>query len=147
MQNLQGLVESYLKSVGYNLIDVRPGFVVADRLGLSGDRDTRLHWIVTPSGREDFAALERRLLGDFVAAIAKYPRAKSWLIVPPGGGFSRNFRVESGRLGVQFTAPIDFFDAPFKHEEAPQAWSLIKSIVDSASATPRVERALKSVEK
>ena len=70
METLQNLVESYLESAGFNLIDTREGFIVADKLGFGGDRDTQLVWVTPPPRRVDnFDQLEKKLLREFETII------------------------------------------------------------------------------
>jgi hypothetical protein len=45
MRDIQKLVETYLASAGYNFLQQRDGFLVADRLGLGGLRDTWAVWL------------------------------------------------------------------------------------------------------
>jgi hypothetical protein len=38
-------VEGYLRSAGFNLLNTDQGFLVADKPGVGGDRDTLLVWL------------------------------------------------------------------------------------------------------
>lgn len=138
MDNLQKLVQSYLESAGYKLIDLREGFIVVDRLLLGGDRDTRLLWIIPPPIEiEDFHQLELRLLREFEANITQYPEARCFLLVHTQEGISRDFRSEAyGRFRIKIRTPIQFFDAPYRSEsqqettEERKAASGVKSAID-----------------
>ena len=140
MDTLQSDVQSYLESTGFNLLDIREGFVVADELRPGGYHDTRLVWVAPPpTVIRDFAQLEQRLLQEFEALIPQYPNARYFLVVYTREGFSRDFRSELTRLRVGWRVPIQFFDTPFKSEEAPHATkSAIDSLRDPAIHRQRV---------
>lgn len=139
MDNLQQLIEGYLASEGFNLLDVKPGFVVADRPTVGGARDTRLVWVPTePDHAANFPQLERRLLSQFNAVIPQYPNASYSIVTSWLGGFSRDFTSETSRLRVRRNPPVQFFDAPFKFEDAPEAASAIKSLRDAGMRWRRV---------
>jgi len=138
MEELQGLVKGYLKAAKYNLLDERHGFVVADRLEWGAVRDTRLFWMPSvPTAEGDFARFEQDLLRECEARMPAYPGAKSFIIVRSRGGFSRNFHAELRRLGVSMRVPVEFFDAPFRFEEAPGAASAIQSLREAESPSMR----------
>jgi len=139
MESLETLVESYLKSAGFNIIDSREGFIVADRLVLGGDRDTRLFWTPPPSIDIDgFEVLEHRLLEEFKAIMPQYPDAKYSIVAHTLEGFSREFRSEVIGLRIRMLVPIQFFDAPFRIEENPKAASAISILRDTELARKRV---------
>jgi hypothetical protein len=139
VHDMQALVEGYLESAGYNLIEKGPGFIVADRAEFGGaGRDTRLYWIVPPALPEDIRSMEPRLAASFMENLRRFPKARAWLISPVGGGFSKRFRHEAQQLGIRISSPIHFFDAPFKHEEAPETASVARSILERASKTQRI---------
>lgn len=115
MATLQSLAQSYLKSADFNLIDIREDFVIADKLGIGGDRDTRLLWTLPPPvSISDFSKLEQRLLREFKAISPKYPNARYYIIVHTREGFSRDFRSELSKLHIRMRTTIEFFDAPFR---------------------------------
>ena len=115
MAQLQKLVEDYVGSLGFRLLDRREGFVIADHLGYAGERSTWLVWIPKPpSLPQDFPSLERSLRGELNKLLPRYPRGRSLVVMPTLEGFSTAFRREAGRLGVELTVPIRFFDSPFK---------------------------------
>jgi len=133
MTNLQALVQSYLTSAGFNLPDVRTGFLVADRLGVGGERDTRLFWVAPPPVEvRDFRQLEARLLDEFGILIPQYAAARPFLLVETPEGLSREFLADARRLGVTIRVPAHFFDTPFKHEEAPDATTTVKKLGSEA---------------
>jgi len=139
MDTLQKLVQTYLQSVGFKLLDIRKDFVVADKLELAGDRDTRLVWIPsTPESERDFSLRELRLIEEFEKLIPQYPNAKYYIVADTLEGFSKNFRSEASNLRVKMRVPIQFFDTPFKHEEAPEAASTIKHLSDEKLLRERV---------
>lgn len=138
MTTLQGLIQDFLSSAGFSLLDTRDGFVLADKLGFGGDRDTRLLWITPPPVEvRDFREQETRLLKEFERAAVQYPQAKPFLVAETLEGFSRDFRSEAIRRRVGLNVPVQFFDAPYRIEEAPEAASAMKSIVE-APTTKRV---------
>jgi hypothetical protein len=128
MSELQGPVESYLQSADYRLLEQRSGFVIADRLGLGGERDTWLVWVPkTPPLLEDYWRLESSLLGQFSTHLPQYPRAKCFVVLPTFEGFSQDFRSECRRLNVTLTVPIRFFDAPYKVDLSSKYTSAIST--------------------
>ncbi len=141
MENLQNMVEGYIKSHDYKMLDCREGFMVADKLFLGGEHDTWLIWITPPSvAVKNFNALEKRLLDDFDNMSAIYPKARYSIVAFSREGFSRDFLAEIRRLGVRLRVPIQFFDTPFKHEEAPGSASIIKTLIDSEATVRRVRQ-------
>jgi hypothetical protein len=139
MEILQSLIQGYLESADYNLLDVREGFLVADRLQLGGYRDTRLLWIPPPSTRiDDFRQLEHRFLREFEKVIPQYQDARCFIVAHTLEGFSKEFRSEAARLRVSMSVPILFLDAPFKIEEAPQTSSVMKTLKETELGNKRV---------
>ncbi|MDD5556782.1 MAG: pentapeptide repeat-containing protein [bacterium] len=92
---------------------------MADKLVLGHDRDTLIVW--TPSVGSDPARAEASLLSRIRAIQANYPDAKTRLLVPFRGGFSRDFLQALVECRIARLAPIQFFDTAFKHEDAPRA--------------------------
>ncbi len=139
MEILQNLIQSYLQSAGYNLLDIKEGFIVADKWGLGGDRDTRLLWILpAPVRVKNFQDLERHLIRDFESVIPQYPNSTYSIVVYTLEGLSRDFRSEAARLGVKLRVPVQFFDAPYRIEDAPQAASAINTLRDPEPVRKRV---------
>jgi hypothetical protein len=132
-------VESYLRSADYNLLNSEPGFVVADKPGVGGDRDTLLVWLPTelyPS--RSFGQLEPSLIDKIEEAIERYPDARYTILVDTLEGISRTFSDIASGHGVKIRVPVQFFDAPFRAEESPDAASAIKELSDLSFFTKRV---------
>lgn len=140
MKDLQRLAEEYLESEGFNLLDRRSGFVVADRPSPGRDRDTRLIWIPDPFKRDqDVPRVEARLLEDFQRTIPPYRDARPIILAHSLAGFSRDFRRRIfDEFRVRIVVPSLFFDAPFKFEEAPEVTSAIKTILEPTLFRRRV---------
>ncbi len=140
MEDLQKMIESYLNSDGYEISDAREGFLVADRPELGGDRDIKLFW-VPPSSIEvgdDFEILEDRLNNEFEAILPQYPDAKYYMVADSLEGFSKDFAVETKKRRIKMKVPINFFDAPFRQEENPSAYTTIKNLRDTELSIKRV---------
>lgn len=140
MEELQLLAQGYLASAGYKLISSREGFLVADRLGFGGDRDTRLLWVAPPSAVvRNFRELERGLTREFESHVPQYPQARYSLLAHSLEGFSREFRLNAARFRIRTSVPVDFFDAPLRDEEAPgQLTSAIAKLKDPEPLRKRV---------
>jgi len=121
MKTLQEQIASYLETLGYGFPEVAKDFLVADKAGQSGTRDTMLVWIPPePEHEEDIPHLERRLLGEFEDRTRQYPGASRWVVAHTFGGFSQEFaRDEAKRHNVNLRVPIQFFDTAFKSDERP----------------------------
>jgi len=140
MNDLQSLVQGYLKSDRFNLLDVREGFLVADRMDVGGGHDTRLIWTPQlPEHEEGFRQLELRLLEDFENTIPRYPDAKRFLVLDSFAGLSKEFWGKADEFGMQRRVAIHFFDTPFKSEEAPEeVKSAIKDLRDPSITWKRI---------
>jgi len=147
MDSLQVLAQEYLQSAGFALLDLRDGFAVADKLGFGGDRDTRLLWVFPRDvSVHAIPEEERRLLHEFEETISQYPQAKCTLLSHTLEGFSNDFRREAKRLRVKLAVPIQFFDAPFRIEEAPQHASAISDLRERGASLKRVPQPYQIVE-
>jgi len=139
MRDLTQLVQTYLIAAGYHLLDKTSNLVIADKLAFAGDRDTRLIWITAPgTAIKDFVTLEHQLLRDFDEKTSVYPNARCHLISHTREGFSRDFRTETKNMGITHLVPAQFFDTPFKHEEAPESASAIKALLNKDLLSKRV---------
>jgi hypothetical protein len=144
MEGLQDLVESYVTTLGFSVPNRREGFLLADKVGFAGSRDTWLLWVVGERDAEwETPQLERRLLRDFEEMSAKYPNSRKFLVVDSTGGLSQEFRRRSEQIGVETRVPIQFFDTPFKHEEAPDIQSAIKELRVPVTRIPQPYSALR----
>jgi Pentapeptide repeats (9 copies) len=135
-------VESYLRSADYNLINSESGFIVADKPGVGGDRDTLLVWLpaqIYPlSPRRPFSQFEPSLVDKIEAAVAQYPDARYTILVDSREGISRTFSEIVSGHGVKIRVPVEFFDAPFRYEESRDAASALKELRDPSLLTKRV---------
>ena len=85
-------VESYLRSADYKLLNSEQGFIVADKPGVGGDRDTLLVWL--PSQiypRRVFSQLEPSLIDKIEAAVVQHPDPRYTILVDSLEGVSRTF--------------------------------------------------------
>jgi hypothetical protein len=136
MTNLQALAREYLTSAGLRILEERSDCLVADKLVFGGDRDTWLVW--TLPAEEEPGRYEHMLRTSISSVRPNYPDAKAYLVAPSRGGFSRDFLHTLPELRITFLVPVQFFDAPFKHEEAPKAASAIADIRSLAASQKRV---------
>jgi hypothetical protein len=132
-------VESYLRSADYNLLNAEPGFIVADKPGVGGDRDTLLVWLPTEiyPGRS-FGQFEPSFIDKIEVAVEHYPDARYTILVDSLEGISRTFSEIASGHGVKIRVPVQFFDAPFRAEESPDAASAVKELADLSFFTKRV---------
>lgn len=132
MKALQQLVEDYLCSLGFRILNREDGFLVSDRLGHASGRDTWLVW--TPKGPslpEDYPALQRKLLGEFNKYRSRYPRGRFFVVSRTLEGYGASFRREAASSGIELTVPIRFFDSPFKSESNPSYRSPFSPLLES----------------
>ena len=125
MKSLQPLVHDYLKSGGFRILRQQKDCLIVDKLDFGG-RDTRLVWTV-PSGKRP-ANYEVDLLDDISSICPTYPEAQAFVLASSREGFSRDFFKELSTSGVKFRVAMQFFDAPFKVEDAPKSASVITDI-------------------
>ena len=132
MDDLQTLAGGYLESAGFRILDNVNGCLVADRIDF-GARDTRLVQ-TTASGQQPSADL----LNNMIELRANYPDSRSMVLSPSREGFTRDLlaRLSEERIGL--VVPVQFFDTPFKVEEAPRTASVIADIRRRASEDVRI---------
>lgn len=105
-------------------------------MGIGLERDTRLVWVTPPGRRPD--NYENKLRESISAIRPSYPDAKACVLAPSREGFSRDLLRTLAQSSVRFLVPIQFFDTPFKVEEAPKTSSAIADIRSSAASQKRV---------
>ena len=138
-------VEGYLRSAGFNLLNTDQGFLVADKPGVGGDRDTLLVWLprqLFPDRRLN--QVEVSFFGRLERDIERYPDARYTVLVDSLGGISRAFTEFANARGVKIRVPVQFFDAPFRVEESTEAASAIKSLRDVSELGRRVPQPFSS---
>ena len=59
---------------------------------------------------------------------SRYRSARSNVLVPTSGGLPRDSRARASELGVKIRVPVQFFDAPFRVESAPNSASTMGSL-------------------
>jgi hypothetical protein len=145
MSSSQQNVEGYLRSAGFNLLNTDQGFLVADKPGVGGDRDTLLVWLprqLFPDRR--FSQIEGSLFGRLEKDIERYPDARYTVLIDSLEGVSRAFTEFANARGLKIRVPVQFFDAPFRVEESPEAASAIKSLRDDSQLSKRVPQPFSS---
>jgi len=136
MDILREQIIGYLQTLGYGFLEQANDFIAADKVDFGGARDTRLIWIpIEPEHDWDAPNIEKKLIHDFKDKTARYPNARGWVVAGTFGGFSQEFRAEAQRYGIFLRVPIQFFDTPFRYEEATQYQSAIK---DLRTPPPRI---------
>ena len=123
-KDLQIQVEEYLKAEGYALLNTKGGFVAANRPAPGGDEDIVLVWL-KEKNRSEYDLLDK-----IEETSTRYPSARRTILVPTSGGLSRDFRTRASELRVKIRVPVQFFDAPFRVESAPNVSSAIASLRD-----------------
>ena len=138
MNNLQEQVADYLKTLDFGFLEQTEDILVADKVDFGGARDTRLIWIPSePEHEWDIPNIERRLVREFEEKTDRYPNARCWIIAYTFGGFSQEFHAAAAQHNVLLRVPIQFFDTPFKYEEAPQIRSAIKELRNPVARIPQ----------
>lgn len=133
MEKLAALVASYLESMGYVVRDRHADSIVAERSAVGSDKETIVSWVLSVEGdTRARRSRESRLLQEFAKTTLDYPRGRYFLVAESFEGLSADFRSTSYKLGVKFRVPVQFFDAPFRHEEAPDSFSAVRGLRDSA---------------
>jgi len=121
------LVRGYLESAGFKIIEEQRDSLVADKLVFGQDRITWIVWAVPGGG--DVTSHESALRPSISGLRENYPEAKGYVVTHNPRGFSKDFQKSLSEARVEFPrAPIQFFDAAFKVEVAPQARSAIEEI-------------------
>lgn len=136
MKSLLPLVRSYLESEDFRILDQRSECLVGDKLLFGQERDTRIVWTV-PLG-QDPGRYESTLRASIAALRPNYPDARAYVLSQSRAGFSRDLLQTLKESRVELRVPVQFFDAPFKHDEAPNAASAIADIRSSAASQKRV---------
>lgn len=135
---LERLVTTYLRSAGYSVRNSLPGEIVADRPGVGGERNTINVWLPATmfpgrAPREVEPSLVDRL--DHGISTANGARI---MLVESQEGINRSLREELSKRNIRIRVPIQFFDAPFKMEDAPEVASAIKIIRSEESVRRRI---------
>ena len=138
MNNLASLVEGYLKSAGFKVLEGDKGCVVADRLVVGEDHDTRIVWTIPKA--QKMARYESVLRARVSKLRSKYPDAKATVLASSRSGFSRPLQQELNDQRVRILVPIQFFDTAFKFEHAPKAASAIADIRSTKILSQRVRQ-------
>lgn len=129
MSNLQDQIATYFETLGFSLPERSAGFLVADRSDIGGARDTRMVWIVPELEHEDeIPHIEKGLVRQFEEKLGRYPNARGWIVAYTFGGFSQQFHAKAAEHNINLRVPIQFFDTPYKYDEAPDAQSAIKEL-------------------
>ena len=121
-KDLQIQVEEYLKAEGYTLQNTKGGYVAANRPAPGGDKDVVLVWLKKKNQSE------HALLDKIEDTSSRYRSARCTILVPTSGGLSREFRARASELRVKIRVPVQFFDAPFRVESAPNVTSAVASL-------------------
>jgi len=139
MDDLSQLVQEYFRSADFTLHEKSERLVIADKLGIGGDRDTRLVWVIpTRVTADGFQSELDGLVRQFESLTAKYPGAKYTLLTHTFEGITPDFRSEAARFRVRILVPAWFFDTPFKNEEAPEHVSAMSTLLKRGREFKRV---------
>ena len=130
--DLEALASGYLQSAGFRILDRSNGCIVADRIEFGG-RDIRVVQTAQPNKAPD-----RRLLENIVDVRSNYPDARATILVPSREGFTRDYIADLSAEKVGVVVPVQFFDAPFKVEQASRTTSVIADIRRQAETEVRI---------
>ena len=132
MPDLETLASGYLESAGFQILQRANGCLVADRIEFGG-RDIR----IVQTAREKKAP-GSDLLENIVDIRSNYPDARATILAPSRDGFSRDYIAELSAEKVGLVVPVQFFDAPFKVEQASRTASVIADIRRQADSEVRI---------
>ena len=138
MNSLAPLVEGYLASAGFKILEGDKDCVVADRLVFAEDHDTRIVWTIPKD--QKMAQYESVLRANVSKLRSKYPDAKATVLSSSRSGFSRPLQQELNDQRIRILVPIQFFDTEFKFEHAPKAASAIADIRSTEILSKRVRQ-------
>ena len=136
LNSLALLVEGYLESAGFKILEEYEHCVVADRFVFAEDRDTRIVWTIPEGQKMD--RYESVLRASVSMLRSKHPDAKATVLSSSRSGFSRPLQQELNDQRIRILVPIQFFDTEFKFERAPKAASAIKDIRSTKILSQRV---------
>ena len=132
MPDLETLASGYLESAGFRILQRANGCLVADRIEFGG-RDIRIVQTVR-SGMVP----GRDLLENVVDIRSNYPDSRATILAPSRDGFSRDYIADLSAEKVGLVVPVQFFDAPFKVEQASRTASVITDIRRQAESEVRI---------
>ena len=132
MPDLETLASGYLQSAGFRILQRANGCLVADRIEFGG-RDIRIVQTVRAN-----KAPERDLLENVVGIRSNYPDARATILAPSRDGFTRDYIADLSAEKVGLVVPVQFFDAPFKVEQASRTASVIADIRRQAESEVRI---------
>jgi hypothetical protein len=124
--DLMSLARGYLNSEGFRVLDQQKHYLVADKLVFGQAHTTWLVWTVP--AEENIQRYESTLSEEISNIKPQYPDATSFVLAESRAGFSRAFLQELNGKRISLTVPVQFFDAEFKVDEAPNAASAIQEI-------------------
>jgi len=129
--SLHDKVKSYLVSADHEVHEESENILVAKRRGFGDLYQTMIVWTVPPG--IDAAEYEAAVAPSLVQMRESYPDAQFLVLAYSTAGFSRDFRTR-----VKLRVPVQFFDTPFRYEDAPGAASAIAEVRQAASRQIRV---------
>ena len=132
MPDLESLASGYLESAGFKIMERANGCLVANRIEFGGS-DIRIVQTLRegqPPGRA--------LLDNVVDIRSNYPDARATILAPSRDGFSRDYIANLSAEKVVLVVPVQFFDAPFKVEQASRTASVIADIRRQADSEVRI---------
>ncbi len=132
MLNLESLAQSYLESIGFQIHETVKGCLVAGRIEFWG-RDTRIVQTV-----QDNRAPRHELLDNVTEIRTRYPDSRATILAHSREGFSRDDLTDISAEDVQLLVPVQFFDSPFKVEQAPRTVSAITKVRNLAEKDERI---------
>jgi hypothetical protein len=136
MIDLLSLASGYLESAGFKILTRGQHHIVVDKFVFGQDHATWVVWVLPP-GR-DRSRLDSQMLAEISSQRQNYPNATAYLLSPSRAGFPREFLQSLNDLRISLTIPVQFFDSPFKYDDAPQAASAIRDLRSSDPAGKRV---------
>ncbi len=138
MPDLESLASGYLESAGFQILERTNGCLVANRIEFGGS-DIRI--VQTLRANQ---APGRTLLDNVVEIRSNYPDARATILAPSRDGFSRDYIADLSAEKVALVVPVQFFDAPFKVEQASRTASVIADIRRQADSEVRIPQPYES---
>lgn len=133
--DLVELANGYLQTLGYNTAKQGRDLLVGNKISLAEERHTIFVWVPSLEPGQPFTSQESLYLSRFRKALTDYPRAQKFMLLTTTEGLSPGFRQRAKReYDVNIRVPIQFFDTPYKWDEAKETTSTARQLSNRGEA-------------
>jgi len=122
--DLLELASGYLEAQGYKILQKQRDFLHGARPVPGQETHDYLVWVPRIDEASSFRTQEGPYLSRFSDAAKNFPSAARVMLVGLREGLSPNFRSEVTKYRVAVRVPVEFFDTPFRAEEATSLGAL-----------------------